>query len=216
MLHAAEPSGSDQRNAPRVALLMRPAKLIMASGEFLCVVRDLSETGIRVRLLHPLAIERRLAVEFQTGTNVEMETMWQRESDVGFRFDLPLDVAKEIESVGDRPKRAIRLNLRVPLILSAGGHCMNSTLHNLSNHGARIECGARRLAIGELIQIESLGLPSVRGRVRWRRQDTYGFVFVDTFSLSDLAKYTAALQLDDPARSRVPPLDASASETATG
>lgn len=44
----------DHRAAPRFTLLLRMAKLVCGPAEFLCIVRDVSETGASVKLFHPL------------------------------------------------------------------------------------------------------------------------------------------------------------------
>ena len=42
------------RGAQRFTLLIRTAKLVCESGEYLCVIRDVSSTGVRLRLFHDL------------------------------------------------------------------------------------------------------------------------------------------------------------------
>ena len=44
----------EQRVEPRFTLLIRAAKLIAGSDEFLVVVRDVSRDGLKVRTFHPL------------------------------------------------------------------------------------------------------------------------------------------------------------------
>ena len=44
----------EQRTAPRFTLLIRTAKLLSSSGEYLCVIRDVSSEGIKVRTFHQL------------------------------------------------------------------------------------------------------------------------------------------------------------------
>ena len=51
------PTG-ELREADRSALLLRVAKLICQSGEYVCLVRDVSWTGLRLRLFHALPDER--------------------------------------------------------------------------------------------------------------------------------------------------------------
>ena len=48
------PSGADLRGAPRFALLLRVAKLVVNGRERFCVIRDASATGLKVRLFAPL------------------------------------------------------------------------------------------------------------------------------------------------------------------
>ena len=64
---------------------------------------------------------------------------------------------------------------------------------NISQQGARLEC-AGKLAIDQNIRIEGEGLRETRAKVRWRRDEEYGVVFDDTFSLRDFAGFVARLQ----------------------
>ena len=194
-----ESAASDRRGASRLALLIRSGKLITTRGEFLCVIRDLSQTGLSVRLFSPVPLDKHQTIEFQTGERHKIETVWHLEGSAGFRFTEAFDLAKGLAATSAFPKRALRLNLRRQVSLSTHADRTIATLHNLSNHGARIECSARRLAIGEQIQIETSQLLSARAKVCWRRVDTYGVVFMDIIPLSRFACLTAVLQLSDKA-----------------
>ena len=44
----ASQGGNDQRGAPRYTSLIRAAKLVCGQGEFVCVIRDVSSTGVSV------------------------------------------------------------------------------------------------------------------------------------------------------------------------
>ena len=51
---AQQRSFEDMRGAQRFTLLIRTAKLVSETGEFLCIIRDVSATGLRLRLFHDL------------------------------------------------------------------------------------------------------------------------------------------------------------------
>ena len=57
----------DSRITPRFTLLIRAAKLICQQGEFICVIRDISSTGVSLRLFHALPRCDSFVLEFQTG-----------------------------------------------------------------------------------------------------------------------------------------------------
>src|SRR3569623_2023371 len=64
---AAMPSSAEQRTAARYTPLIRTAKITGVSGEFLCVVSDISATGVSVRLFHPLPRDNSLKLEMPNG-----------------------------------------------------------------------------------------------------------------------------------------------------
>ena len=76
----------EQRSGNRFTLLLRAAKLITASGEFLCLIRDVSDRGMKVRLFHPLAIDAPCEIELGNGGRIALDCVWQKGDQAGFRF----------------------------------------------------------------------------------------------------------------------------------
>lgn len=68
---AASPTGAELRAAPRFTLLIRAAKLIVDGSEFLCILRDASATGVKIRLFTPIPEHKSLAIELGTGERHE-------------------------------------------------------------------------------------------------------------------------------------------------
>lgn len=183
----------EQRESPRFALLMRAAKLISAQGEFVCVLRDASEKGVRLRAFHRLPAGQRMALEMGSGKRYEIERIWDREREAGFQFCDAVELEKLVNDMGRYPRRQLRLQLEMPVVLTARGEASNATLLNISQQGARIE-SARFLATDQLLHLQGANLPVVSAKVRWRRGEEYGVVFEDTFSMRELACLAAALQ----------------------
>ena len=104
---------ADQRAAPRVTLLIRPAKLGTVEGEFVCVIRDVSATGISLRLFHAPPVGQRATLETETGQTIAMERVWARDKDLGFRFLKPIDVGALVSEAGNFPKRKLRLAIEL-------------------------------------------------------------------------------------------------------
>lgn len=190
-LHACE-----ERAAPRFTLLIRAAKLIAPSGEFICVIRDVSESGISLRGFHGLPQEGPQALELQTGERHPIEPVWSRGLEAGYKFADAVDIASFVAETARFPKRQLRLNIMLPVELAFLGGRVRGEVINLSQQGARIECEAL-LAIDQPLRLISGMLPEVRARVRWRRDRQYGLVFDDTFSLSQLALFAARAQLPE-------------------
>ncbi len=189
----AVPPPCEEREAPRFTLLIRAAKLIAPHGEFICVIRDVSETGVSLRGFHVLPVGNPQWLELQTGERFAIEPVWSRGHEAGFRFVEAVDIERLVVEAGRFPKRRLRLNmaLNVELVSLAGR--MRAEIVNLSQQGARIECDAL-LAIDQPLRLCSGLLPEVRARVRWRDKREYGLVFDDTFSLSELAVFAAGAQ----------------------
>lgn len=184
----------DRRSGPRLTVMIRPGKLIADGREFLCVVRDVSEQGIKVRLFHLLPDHRNLAIEFDNGDRHALRLVWQAGEQAGFEFLEPIDCVRLLAAQkGDFPRRQPRLNVELPATLCAGGLRTPITLRDLSQRGASIDCNGW-LMIDELVRIECENLPTVHAKVRWRRPPRYGLVFEQTFRIEDFARTCAELQ----------------------
>lgn len=195
--HALPPAGEELRAAPRFTLLIRAAKLVSAQGEFVCVIPDVSETGVSVRLFHALPACKHFALYMPSGSVYEIDNVWQRENEAGFSFAETVDVAQLITESGDYPKRGLRLALCFPVTIITPGGRLDGVVENMSQQGARIACEGL-LALDQTVRIEAPGISGkphqVRAKIRWRRDHSYGVVFDDTFMLGDFARIAAWLQ----------------------
>lgn len=181
------------RAAPRTTLLIRVAKLVCDQGEFVCVIRDISSSGVSLRLFHRIPQCDSYAIEFQNGSTSEIRNVWENGREGGFEFLEPIDVADVVNEVSAFPKRGLRLGLQFPvtIVTLTGRH--QAVCQNLSQQGARIEFEGT-LAIDQTVRVNGPGLNDVRSKVRWRQNGAYGLVFDDTFALGDLATLAARLQ----------------------
>jgi hypothetical protein len=176
----------DLRNAPRFTLLIRAAKLIGPEGEFLCVVRDASETGVSVRLFHPLPTDVPLSLEMPNGDRLALERVWEEEGKAGFRFAGKVEIERIVECPSRFARRAVRVKVDVPCDLLVGIRRVGATIHNLSQQGALITT-TEKLSLIQRVKIRADGMPEIAGKVRWRRNDSYGLSFEDTFQFAELA-----------------------------
>lgn len=183
----------DLRGAPRYTSLIRAAKLVCRQGEFVCVVRDVSATGVSLRTFHHLPTDPEIALELQNGDSYEMKLVRRNGFDASFQFDRPIEVMQLVQENWQYPKRQLRLNIAVPLTFTLlTGRCEGVAL-NLSQQGARVVCD-EVLAIDQTVRLDSRALPETRAKVRWRKDSHYGLVFDDTFSLREFALLAARVQ----------------------
>ena len=196
---AIAPTAANQRGTERFRLLLRVAKLRTANGEFLCVLRDISDQGLKVRIFHEIPMDELCELELGGGAVFRVRRVWQHSGHAGFRFtDSPILIDRLIEDAGPFPKRHIRLRLNrpVPILLFADGLTNPAQLYDISQHGAALML-ERRLAIGQLVRIEAAHLPLLDARVRWRRGKLHGLVFQEGFRLDALAELAGRIQLDE-------------------
>ena len=183
----------EDRREPRYTLLLRQAKLRTRDAEFLCVIRDVSISGLRIRTFHPLPDQERFAIELREGCPYAIEKVWERDSEAGFRFRNPVALDDLLRDDERYPRRPMRVTIDMPIALTSEGQSGKAHLTNLSQQGARLETD-RFLARGQLIRLEAEHLPMLHAKVRWRRDFTHGVVFEETFAFRDFAYLLARLQ----------------------
>ncbi|WP_324828758.1 PilZ domain-containing protein [Qipengyuania zhejiangensis] len=190
---AVADDGAEQRGAPRFTSLIRAAKMVCGQGEFVCVIRDVSSTGVSLRTFHKLPTDAEIALELQNGETYEMTQVRATGYEASYRFEKPIEVKRLIHENWTYPKRQLRLNLTLPLTVATLTQKANAFSVNLSQQGARIECDAV-FAIDQSVRIESDQVPEVRCKVRWRKDANYGLAFDNFFSLRDFALLAARVQ----------------------
>ena len=150
-----------------------------------------------MRLFHALPGCKQYALHMPAGAIYEVARVWQRDNEAGFTFDAPVVVEKLVNESGEYPKRGLRLALCFPVTIKMLSGSVEAMVENLSQQGARLTCD-RLLAIDQTVRMEMPDLSGkpreVRAKVRWRRDQQYGVVFDDTFTLGDFARLAALLQ----------------------
>lgn len=196
---AARPdsAGIKHRAAERFTLMLRVAKLVSSHGEYPCVIRDVSVTGVRLRLFHPLPAERHLVLTLANGESYFLENVWESANGVaregGFRFSAPIDVTAFMTESSQFPKRQVRLTLDVPAAVAMRDTSSPAVIRDLSQQGARIE-SERLLFVGQHLRLKADRLPQIFASVRWNNGSSYGLVFQNGFRLDELAQTIWAIR----------------------
>ncbi len=183
----------EQRGAQRYTSLIRSAKLVTLQGEFVCVIRDVSATGIGIRTFHQIPISPENVLQLQNGELYELLPVRANGRDASFTFPQPIDVQHLIQESWHFPKRPLRLNLELPLKLSTLSGRAEAVTENLSQQGACVTCDSL-FAIDQPVRVEGKAMPEIRAKVRWRKGHRYGLVFDNTFSLPQFAQLAAQVQ----------------------
>lgn len=186
-------AGAELRRAPRLELAGLCAKLAVPEGEFLCVIRDVSQTGLSLEAFHRLPDREVLAIELPGGERYRIERVWTAGHRGGFRFAGPVDVSRFVDAPEVAARRAIRINLDRPCRLLCESQRYQGLLCNISQAGALVRSDAP-LKPGQTLELSSPALPRTACDVRWRRGAYTGMVFVEGIPLARLGRLVHDLQ----------------------
>jgi PilZ domain len=193
----SEPNGPEYDRATRYTLFIRAAKLVTSQGEFVCIVRDVSETGIMLRLFHAPPTGEPIELHMSNGRSFVLRQIWHKSNEAGYAFAQRIELSKFVEETGDFPKRGLRLNLMFPIEVRSLNGQHEAIVENISQQGAKLSCSGA-YAIDQALRLEcpeeDIQFGEVSAKVRWRREDAYGLVFENTLSLEEFAKLAARLQ----------------------
>jgi hypothetical protein len=180
-------------SASRQRLVMRVAKLICSGGEYPCVIRDVSESGIKLRLFHGHPPDTCVLIELSNGELYAAERRWTKDDIAGFRFTSDVDVDDFVNEQHAHGRRPVRLRTQHGIQFVAAGDRGNAVMVNLSARGACSEAG-RLLPVGSPLRIELAGWPTRFASVSWRNEFRHGLAFQDEMTLAEFARLASDLQ----------------------
>lgn len=177
----------------RKAQLLRTAKIVCETGEYLCLIRELSQIGLSLKFLHEAPSDHRVILQLTNGLTYPIERVWTGRQQAGYRFVTEIDPAEFLCEEAPHVVRPIRLSLSAPAIITDGRLVTNVILKDLSREGAQFESEAAH-PVDTLVSFEVFGLPQRLGEIRWHNGDLYGMRFQHPLTLQQLADAALDLQ----------------------
>ena len=184
---------SERREGTRQRLLMRVAKLRCASGEYPCILQDVSEMGARLRMFHAHPPDTHMFLELGDETLYAIERRWIDGDQAGYLFSSPVDTNDFVKEQKAPKRRPVRLRIQHPAQIVSSGERGHVVLVNLSAQGACIEAG-RKLSVGTPLRIEIGGRASRFAHVCWRKDYRHGIAFQEAMPFQQFAELALALQ----------------------
>lgn len=192
---ADQEATGERRQGARHVAVMRVAKLHTAHGEELCLVRNISDRGLKARIYSDLHARDPLTVEFKSGHRVSGSVIWRQEDQIGVEFDEVHDHVALLNGDEDPPTgfqpRAPRVCLEMPGRVRCGARYHRIMLRDISQGGAKV-----RLAPpdcwdeGETTLVLTLpGLSPIEGMLRWHDPEIGGVTFNVPIPLETLARW---------------------------
>lgn len=181
----------ERRQDWRAATVFTIGKISFAGRSLPCMVRDLSEGGMRIQMPFPPAPDTRVLIEMRGLDPRLARICWTSGHEAGLMFDMrcsPADIFAARSNKAGRIARQPRFALRRDAVLLIDDMTVATRIENISVGGvgfalsAPLEKGKR--GVLDLVLGDRQG---VAGEICWVREDRCGFRFVQPVSSVALA-----------------------------
>lgn len=182
----------ERRSGARHTLVLRIGVLEQAGKSFLCVVRNISSTGVQLKLYAKPLGDREASIRIADEPSIKGRIVWMKDDAAGINFDDELDPSTLLrvrQKLNPHRRRSMpRLPLRMSALLRAHGKRHEVSIRDISSLGARIGAD-HALRPGDRVMLELAGLPLLTAFVRWCDEEEVGLVFAAPIPMHILAHW---------------------------
>ncbi|WP_239017026.1 PilZ domain-containing protein [Sphingomonas ginkgonis] len=174
---SAPPVPRDRRDGERHMTLFRVGSMLVEGRRELCLIKNISAGGMMVRAYCDLPVGTRLTIELKSGQPIVGEVGWVRESQMGLKFDRPIDVIEMLSNSSEGPRpRMPRVEITAYAMVREGASTYRMRVHDISQGGVKVE-GTDTLGRDAEVVVTLGTLPPQPGTVRWRDGRFTGITF---------------------------------------
>ena len=185
----------DRRKEGRLVALLRVGVLHARGHRDLCIVKNISASGLSARAYRQVTVGDEVHIEFKSGELLSGKVVWVRDWDLGINFADQIDFEAVLASRWVTEAQRRRNLPRIPIScdgrLKSGGRSVDVTLRDISQGGARLRIGASPLDLGEAV-LTLPDLAPMAGVVRWIADGQVGISFNECMSFEQLASWIHA------------------------
>lgn len=182
----------ERRRQQRHVALLRVALLHVGGSKELCVVRNISPSGLSARVYRKLAGGEHVQIEFRSGELLSGAVVWERDWEVGIVFPALIDVEAVLASrwvtESGRGRSLPRIELSCRGKLKMGDRSYDIELQDISQGGAKVKTQTPLVDKGNAL-LSLAELPPVAGVVRWVGGTDVGISFNECIPFDRLARW---------------------------
>lgn len=195
-----EPQGKvERRLQQRQVALLRVALLHVGGSKELCVVRNISSSGLSARIYRKLVGGEHVQIEFRSGELLSGAVVWERDWEVGIVFPALIDVEAVLASrwvtESSRGRSLPRIEISCRGRLKMGSRSYSAELQDISQGGARVVTQTPLISKGDAV-LTLPDLPPVAGVVRWVGGIAVGISFNECIPFDRLARWIQERRAD--------------------
>ena len=183
------PAPPNRREGERHMTLYRVGSLSIGERRELCLIKNISAGGMKVRAYCPIPESTRLSVELKCGQPIAGSVSWVRDSNIGISFDQPIDVLDLLSTSlhGPRP-RMPRIEVSSFVTIREGAMTYRLKTCDISQGGLKVQ-GETMIAPGSDVIVALPGLEALPGVIRWSEDRQMGLTFNRLLNLSLLVEW---------------------------
>ncbi|MEM7689804.1 MAG: PilZ domain-containing protein [Pseudomonadota bacterium] len=203
--------------------MLRSAKVVCQSGEYICLVRDVSDTGVLLSYLHDVPTEPRIILSLGNGQTYPIQRIWSGDTQAGYRFAGSMSLEEFLHEKTPFTLRPVRLTIAASARVIDGSEKHDARLRDMSTHGASFDCGLATKAVaatpiptGRRVTFQAHSMRPHGGQIVWHERSEkgwrYGLQFESPLTLRQLAQGSVRMQpfgpcaLKDPLQQPIPVL----------
>lgn len=188
----------DRRASERTKTIFRPAIITYGSFRGLCLVRNISPTGMMAKVYSPVAVGTSVIVEFDSNLSVTGTAAWSENEQIGVRFNESVDVAGVLvetgkRGAGNKVNRPLRLEIEAHGEMEINKRILPFEVQDISQRGIKAKIPVN-LNPNDEVMIQVIGLEPRLAVVRWTRPGEAGLNFTRPLRLDELAMWVAHKQ----------------------
>lgn len=181
------------RDAQRKSALLRTAKVVCETGEYICLIRDASQLGLGLSYLHDAPPDPRIILQLTNGLTYPIERVWAGKRQAGYRFGTEISLQEFLHEESPFDDRPVRLEIKADARVTDGRAITRVRLLDISREGAKFESEAAHPQ-HRLLSFDALGLPQRLGEIRWQDGRIFGIRFQHPLLIKELAATAFRLQ----------------------
>ena len=192
-----EANSADARAETRKSLMLRSAKVVCQSGEYVCLIRDVAPLGTSLSFLHDVPPEPRIILALGNGLTFPIEKVWSGKRQAGYRFADRVSISEFMHENSPFQLRPVRIEVSASARITDGRHSFSAEILDLSTHGAKF-ASEGNLKPDRLVGFQISGMKQRLGQVVWCDETDgskrFGFQFQHPLSLQELADTALRMQ----------------------
>lgn len=179
----------ERRNSRRTKTVLRTVQIAHNEDEGLATCRNLSDTGVSLRVGLPMQLNDPIRIKFSPASSLSGRVVWVNGPDCGIAFDDPIDSTELLAATAAEMQRegvrAPRLRTSRTGRLVREGRSQETVIHDISQRGMKVtHDGTFQPGLHVKVMLDDR--TECRAVVRWTRENIAGLMLLEPLGVAQL------------------------------